>query len=89
MRKRKKMMWSIVTISKTNLSCEDQDLIADLIDNESHNVIEKYGFILHDILENKNSSEAIIEGKRCAAENIRSVLMSHTNHKVIHKKIKN
>ena len=82
------MTWSIVTISKNNLSDKDKDLITDLIDNESHNVIEKYGFILHDILEKNNSSEAIIEGKRCAAENIKRVLIGDINHKVIYKKIK-
>jgi hypothetical protein len=81
-------MWSIITISKDNLSRKDKNLIVDLIDNESHNAIEKYRFVLHDILEKKNSSEAIIESKKCAAENVRIVLIDNTNHKVIYKKIK-
>ncbi len=82
------MLWSIVTISESNLSDEDKDLISDLVDAECHDATEKCGFILHDILETQNSSEAIIEGKKCAAENIAEVLISNTNYKVIYKKIK-
>ncbi len=81
------MKWSIITISKSNLSHRDKDLIVDLIDNESHNAVGKCGFVLHDILEKQNSSEAIIEGKRRATENIVEVLIDNTDHKVNYKKI--
>ena len=81
-------MWSVIIISESNLSYKDKDLIANLIDSESHSATEKYGFILHNILEKQKSSEAIIEGKRCAAENIVRVVTGNTNHKVFYKKIK-
>lgn len=81
-------MWSIIVSSKNKLSYKDKDFIANLIDGECHTVSQKYSFILHDILETKNSSEAIIEGKKCAAENIAKVLMSNIKHEVIYKKIK-
>lgn len=82
-----KMKWSIITISKNNLSKRDKNIIADLINNESHIVIKKYGFILHDILEKKNSSEAIIEGKKFTAENIKKILKNTTDYEVICRRI--
>jgi len=79
------MLWSIITSSESILSDKDKDLILDLVDAECHNATEKFGFILHDIFETQNSSEAIVEGEKCAAENLADVLISNTNYKVIFK----
>lgn len=81
------MKWSIIVISNNGLSKSDKDMIADLIDTESHIVIQKYGFILHDILERENSLEAIIEGEKSAAENVIKTLKKNTDYKVICRKI--
>jgi len=81
------MLWAILIIFDKKLSEKEIDFITDLIDTESHNAIKKYSFIFHNILVDKNSFEAIIEGQRCAVKNIVEVLLSNTPYKVIYKRI--
>ena len=69
------------------MSNKDKDFIAGLVDNESHKTTRR-SFILHDILEDNYSSEAIIEGGSLAAKNVKQVLTNNISHKVVYRKIK-
>jgi len=78
-----KMMWSVTLVSENKLSNKNKNLIVELIDNESHKATRKYKFILHNILEGNNFSEAIIEGGECAVKNIKDVLKNTLNHMLV------
>jgi len=70
-------LWSIGIIAKNDLSDKDKDLIAEIIDSESHNAIKEHSFVLHEIFESDKSLEIIIEGKKSAAINIKNVLIDN------------
>jgi len=72
-----KKFWSVSIISKYKFSAKEKDFIADLIDSECHNATRPHRFILHDILERNSIFEAIIEGPRVAAKNLRRVLIAN------------
>lgn len=84
--KNMKTLWSVRVISEHKLSDKEKDFIADLIDAESHNAIGTHRFILHDILEENNVVEAIIEGKRIAANNIKEVLIANIGRSEIQRR---
>lgn len=68
------LMWQVTLRSKHDLSSGDRDFIAELASEEARKVVEPFQFILHDILESKRVSRLLIEGKRCALENLVEVL---------------
>jgi len=82
-----KKMWSVTVSSDYILSNKNKELITDLIDAECHNTIEKYKFILHDIIEENNFSEAIIEGNNLVIVNLLSVLKTNLPYRISYKKI--
>lgn len=76
-----KALWFIRIVSRDKLSIKDKDFIVDLIDAECHNTTGNRCFIVHDILEENNILEAIIEGTRAAANNIKRVLIANFRKK--------
>lgn len=80
-----KPMWCITIKSDKILSGEDKDLIVEFIDHEAHKAISDYGFVLHDVLEYKKFSEAIIEGKIKSVINLFSVLRCNLPYKISYK----
>ena len=82
-------MWVITITSHRNLSDRTRDFIAELIDNENHKVVKKYRFILHDIIEDKKSSTAIIEGSEVSAKNIVLMLKHNLPYSVSYRRVNN
>ena len=62
-------MW-IMHVTKQNLTNEQRDYIADLVDATLHSVIEPCSFVVHDILESHHYCEIIIEGSSRALKNL-------------------
>jgi len=83
-----KNLWVIKIISDHILAGVSKDFIAMLIDHEAHKVKGGYSFILHDILESKKDSEAIIEGSKFAVINLVSVLKDNLRYKTSYHSIK-
>ena len=75
-------IWVIRIKSNAILSKGEKSLIADLIDNEAHIIEEKYSFVLHDILEDNRTSEAIIEGNRLSVINIVTMLRNNLQYDI-------
>ena len=82
-----KMRWSIKIISCDNLSENKRELIIDLIDNEAHKATKKNQFILHDVFEETNLSELIVEGQKEAVDNLLLMLKSNLRYNISYKKI--
>jgi len=82
-----KHMWVIRVTSGNSLSGKERDLIAELIDNEAHNVEEKYSFVLHNILEDKKSCEAIIEGSKLSVKNIVKMLTDNIQYNISYRRL--
>ena len=80
-------MWAIKVTSSNNLSDKERDFIADLIDNDARKLKGKYSFILHNILEDKKSCEAIIEGTKLSVMNIVKMFTDNIQYKVSYKKL--
>ena len=78
-------LWLIIVKSDKILSVENKDLIFEFIDHESHKAITDHGFILHDVLEYKKFSEAIIEGTIKSVINLFSVLRCNLPYKISYK----
>ena len=76
------MFWVIIVKSNRKISESKKDLIVDLIDTEAHHTI-KNRFILHDVLEDNNFSEIIIEGSRIAAINLKEMLKSNLPYNIL------
>ena len=82
-----KVMWAITITSEHILFNKTKDFIAELIDNENHKVVKEYGFILYDILEDKRSCMAIIEGSELSAKNLTLMLKDNITYLVSYRRI--
>ncbi len=80
-----KSMWLVTIKSDEILSDTNKDLIVEFIDYEAHKAKGEYGFVLHDVLEYKNYSEAIIEGTIKSVINLLSVLRDNLAYKLSYK----
>lgn len=77
------MKWAIIIKSKENLPNTVGDFITELVSEEARKTISPYYFILHNVLENKNSIEIIIEGTKGALKNLLSVIKDNLFSKFI------
>jgi len=89
MRSKMKSKWVIIIKSNNGISISnnERNFIINLIDNEGHTVEEKYSFILHNVLEDNKSCEAIIEGNRVSVINIVMMLKDNLQYNIFYRKI--
>jgi len=83
----KPKMWLITLYSKQKLSDRDRDFIADLVSEEARKVIEKYYFILHEIIESEKYSKIFIEGTKVALSNLLLVIRDNLPYQVAYEYI--
>ncbi len=68
--------------SGKKISNNDKDFITELISEEARKTKGDYSFILHNIIEKKKYSMAIIEGTRNAIVNLIPVLKDNTDYNI-------